>query len=93
MLWLLVVAWYALASVCSLVLYRLDKRRARHDARRVPEGRLHLIDAVGGWPGGLVARRLFRHKTRKAKFLAVSRGIILLHALGWSAVAWVAGWP
>jgi uncharacterized membrane protein YsdA (DUF1294 family) len=90
MLLLLVAAWYILASLCSLVVYGLDKHRARSDDRRIPEARLHLIDALGGWPGGLIARRTFRHKTRKANFLAVSWAIILLHALGWAAAAYIA---
>jgi uncharacterized membrane protein YsdA (DUF1294 family) len=34
----------------------------------VPESTLHLVDLIGGWPGGFVAQRYFRHKTSKGSF-------------------------
>ncbi len=52
----------------SFALYAGDKTAARVGARRVPEAGLHLVDLLGGWPGGLVARHVLRHKTRKQPF-------------------------
>ena len=37
----------------------------------MPESTLHLLDLACGWPGGLAARHLLRHKTRKQPFRAV----------------------
>ena len=56
------------ASLVSFLAYWHDKRRASIGGWRVPEATLHLMDIVGGWPGGLLAQRIFRHKTRKASY-------------------------
>jgi uncharacterized membrane protein YsdA (DUF1294 family)/cold shock CspA family protein len=62
---------YGVLSLLSLGFYTADKDAARTGARRVPEQSLHLVDVLGGWPGGLVARHVLRHKTRKQPFRAV----------------------
>lgn len=78
----------ALASAGTWLVYWSDKRRARAGRRRVRERTLHLWELAGGWPGGLVARRALRHKTRDRRFLVVSWAIIALHAAVWSVAAW-----
>lgn len=82
---------YASASAASLVTYAFDKRRAARGGRRVPENTLHLLALAGGWPGALLAARLFRHKTRKLSFRLVLWAVIALHVVAW-AMAWRAGW-
>lgn len=97
---LIVFGWYALASVVSASLYAVDKRRAVRNAggkgrpeRRVSERTLHAADLLGGWPGGLLARRSLRHKTdarAKRGFVWTSRLIVAAHALVWLALLAVA---
>lgn len=65
---LMVVGFYALMSALSFIMYALDKSAARRGTWRTAEATLHLSDLIGGWPGALVAQRLFRHKTRKQPF-------------------------
>jgi uncharacterized membrane protein YsdA (DUF1294 family) len=62
------LALYAGASLAAFVAYGLDKSAARANARRIPETTLHLIALVGGWPGALIAQRVFHHKSRKVSF-------------------------
>ncbi|GAA1477151.1 cold shock and DUF1294 domain-containing protein [Nocardioides aestuarii] len=62
---------YLVPSLISLLLYRTDKRAAETGQQRVMEMVLHLWDAVGGWPGALVARHLYRHKTTKQPFVTI----------------------
>jgi len=81
--WKVVLLVYAVASLVALVTYALDKRRAALGAWRVSESTLHWIELVGGWPGALLAMKLFRHKTRKFSFLVVTWAIIALHGAGW----------
>lgn len=55
-------------SVVTFVVYARDKSAAQRGARRTPESVLHLLGAVGGWPGAFFAQRVLRHKTRKFGF-------------------------
>ena len=73
---------YAAMSFVALALYGFDKRRAESGGRRVRERTLHLVELLGGWPGALLAMRLFRHKTRKASFLLVTWTIVAVHLIG-----------
>lgn len=91
----LIIGWYIALSAVSASLYAVDKRRAIHNRsreprRRIPERRLHLVDLLGGWPGGLAARQFFRHKRDKrvkGRFVWTSRAIVGLHLVGWTLVA------
>ena len=80
-----VLAPYALMSALSFGVYAQDKTAARQGRRRVPESTLHLLDLACGWPGGLVARRALRHKTRKQPFRTVFWLTVIVNCavLGW----------
>jgi uncharacterized membrane protein YsdA (DUF1294 family) len=59
-----------IASVACFIAYVVDKRAARLKRRRIAERTLLLLGLVGGWPGGLVAQHVVRHKTAKGSFQA-----------------------
>ena len=60
--------WILLASIITGILYALDKRAAAKDRKRFPENVLLLWSLAGGWPGGLIAGKWTRHKTRKLSY-------------------------
>lgn len=78
------LAAYVLVSIVTFGMYWADKRSALGDRRRIPEGRLHLAELLGGWPGALVAQQVFRHKTRKTSFQIVFWAIVLVHQALWA---------
>jgi uncharacterized membrane protein YsdA (DUF1294 family) len=80
----LVLACYGVMSAVAFVLYWLDKRRAERGEWRVSEGTLHALELFGGWPGALIAQRVFRHKRRKTRYMVVFWIIAAVHALGWA---------
>lgn len=69
----------AVASVTTFALYLLDKRRASRGRWRISEAAMHIAELLGGWPGGIIARRSLRHKSRKLRFRIISWLITGLH--------------
>ncbi|WP_229256390.1 DUF1294 domain-containing protein [Duganella lactea] len=66
MLWL--ASFYGVASVACFIAYAIDKSAAIAQRRRIAERTLLLMGLCCGWPGGLLAQRLLRHKTVKPSF-------------------------
>ena len=63
-----VIATHATASLLTFILYWADKHAAENGKQRTRENTLQLLSLVGGWPGGLFAQRIFRHKSTKKSF-------------------------
>ena len=64
----LVVAWYAALGVITYAMYAKDKAAAQSGDWRTPESTLHLMSALGGWVGAMVAQTYLRHKSQKPEF-------------------------
>jgi len=74
--------WAGLISLnaVALLLYGYDKRQAIAGGSRIPEAVLHVVALLGGSPGALAGRQLFRHKTRKRGFRLILAATFLLQA-------------
>ncbi len=59
-------------SLITLILYGIDKLKAKLGAWRIPEKVLLGFSFFGGGLGGVVAMLLFHHKTRHWYFTAVN---------------------
>jgi len=91
--------WFAAAyvtlSLICLLAYAFDKSAAIAGRWRSSEQSLLLLGLVGGWPGGLVAQQLLRHKSSKASFRSAFWGtvvvnvaaFVLFHVYFWSGQA------
>jgi uncharacterized membrane protein YsdA (DUF1294 family)/cold shock CspA family protein len=87
---LAVLGLYLVASFTAFVAYAWDKSAAQNDAWRTSESALHLLGLVGGWPGALVARHVFRHKSKKRSFIAAFWGKVLVNC---GALVWLLSPP
>lgn len=67
------------ANLAVLALYGVDKRRARLRQRRIPERTL-LLSALVCPVGALAGMGVFRHKTRKPRFVVAVPLFAALHA-------------
>lgn len=76
---------YSVASTLTFLRYWFDKWAARQGRWRTPESSLLLLGLAGGWPGAVVAQRVFRHKNRKQSFQLAFWGTVAMNsiALGW----------
>ncbi|WP_328803302.1 DUF1294 domain-containing protein [Ruegeria haliotis] len=63
-------------NVLALLAFGWDKARASHRKRRIPERKLLWLAALGGSPGAVLGRWMFRHKTRKRGFSMWLFGIL-----------------
>ena len=59
---------FVLVNAWTMLCFWQDKEAAMAGQRRIPERDLLRLALIGGSPAALVARRLFRHKTRKEPF-------------------------
>lgn len=86
---LLIVFAYAVFSAVAYTLHAVDKLRAIRGGRRISEPTLHLFEALGGWPGALLAMRLHRHKTSKLSYRLVCFAIVLAHVAAVGGLLWL----
>lgn len=56
-------------NIFTFCVYGIDKWKAKKHAWRIPEKTLLLLALIGGSAGAIVGMMLFRHKTRKPKFM------------------------
>jgi uncharacterized membrane protein YsdA (DUF1294 family) len=80
--WSPLLAWVVAWSLPTFAVYGIDKRQARSDGWRIPEGLLHAMALAGGVIGAWAGRLVFRHKTRKLAFLVV----LVVASLIWGAI-------
>jgi uncharacterized membrane protein YsdA (DUF1294 family) len=89
-----VAAAYLLLSVASFALYAADKTAASAGARRTPERTLLTLGLLGGWPGGLVAQQLLRHKSIKSSFRAEFWATVAANVVAFVGLSspWLGAW-
>ncbi|MEM7531207.1 MAG: cold shock and DUF1294 domain-containing protein [Chloroflexota bacterium] len=86
-----VVAYLVAVNITTFLIYGYDKFIAGRDVLRVPERVLHTLALIGGSPAGLLAQRVFRHKTIKSSFQLVYWAVVVVQVLVVVGVLWLRG--
>lgn len=94
----------AITSLWAIRLYAVDKATAAASAGtkpgeprptewqgRIAEKQLHVIEALGGWPGAFIAQRVLRHKNAKGSFQKTFALMVLIHVAALALITWI-GW-
>ncbi|MFH0782922.1 MAG: DUF1294 domain-containing protein [Pseudomonadota bacterium] len=77
------LAIYVGMSLLTIWVYSSDKRAAQLSKWRTAEITLHTLEALGGWPGALLAQSFYRHKRQKRQYQIVFWLIVVGHGLLW----------
>ena len=79
--------YLAVINFLTWVIYGLDKGRAKAGKWRIPERTLLILAAAGGSAGALAGMLMFRHKTKKAKFVVGVPVMFVAHCVIVAAAA------
>ena len=84
-----VLAYFITVNVLGLVLFGIDKWKAKHDKWRISEATLLSLTVIGGSIGTWVGMKVWHHKTMHKKFkygiplVMVLQFALLLFTLYW----------
>ncbi len=82
------IFFYGVMSVITFVAYAVDKAAAQRRGQRTAETTLHLLDFLGGWPGGRLAQLWLRHKSIKPGYQAAFWFTVALNLTVLGYVLW-----
>lgn len=75
----------AINLISFLTMY-IDKKKAKKGKWRISEWTLFMLVILGGGIGGIAGMKVFRHKTKKAKFYIGFPAIVILQI---ALVIWI----
>lgn len=85
-----VLAYFITVNVLGLVLFGIDKWKAKHDKWRISEATLLSLTAIGGSIGAWVGMKVWHHKTMHKKFkYGIPLVIVLQFALLLVTLYWL----
>ncbi|MBE6988153.1 MAG: DUF1294 domain-containing protein [Ruminococcaceae bacterium] len=74
-----ILAYLLVMNIMAFAMYGLDKYYAMRDKWRISEKNLLLVAYLGGSIGAYAGMKIFRHKTKHAKFTIGVPLAIVLH--------------
>lgn len=83
MIWVILFAYIAVVSLCSIVVCIYDKKISKRNnvKLRIPEKSLFIWSAVGGSVAMYITMHLIRHKTKHVSFMVGIPVIMILQAV------------
>ncbi len=83
-----ILIWVLFWTLIAFALMGIDKWKAIHHKRRIPEKVLFLTAALGGSVGSMLGMSLFRHKTLHWSFRLGMPAILVAQLLLALALSW-----
>ena len=77
----IIIAYIVSINLSTFLFYGYDKMIASSSILRVPEWILHGLSICGGSPAGLIAQKVFRHKTIKGSFQLAYWAIVIIQII------------
>lgn len=77
----ILIGYLILVNGITMILYGMDKWKAKAGKWRIPERTLLLFTLAGGSVGALAGMLMFRHKTRTAKFVVGVPVMLVVHCV------------
>lgn len=76
-----IIMYLILINVITLLAMYIDKQKAKKSKRRISEKTLFTLAFLGGGIGGIAGMYIFRHKTKKARFIIGFPAIVIFEIL------------
>lgn len=80
LLWIF-IAYLVIMNIIGLAIMGIDKSRAKRHAWRISEKELFWVSIFGGSMGTWAGMYLFRHKTKRWRFVIGMPAILVLHII------------
>ena len=77
----IIICYIFIVNITTLLMFGLDKWKAKNNKWRIPESTLLILSLVGGSIGAFCGIRLFHHKTLHKRFYIGVPLILLLQIL------------
>lgn len=72
-----VLIYLVVINLITFLAMYIDKRKAKWGTRRTKESTLFTLVLLGGGIGGIAGMHLFRHKTKKIRFVVGFPAILI----------------
>lgn len=72
-----IAIYILIINLISFLSMYIDKQKAKKNKWRIKESTLLILVAIGGWIGAPLGMYLFKHKTKKTKFVIGIPAIII----------------
>lgn len=84
----LLIVYVVAVNAVAFVVYGVDKYKAQKAKWRIRESMLLLLVVIGGSAGAWLGMKIWRHKTRHAKFRYGVPAILLIQLTGVLCFLW-----
>lgn len=76
-----IVIYLLVMNLFTFLIMGIDKKKAKKGSWRVPEKTLFTLVALGGGIGGIAGMHIFKHKTKKTRFIIGFPLIIIMQII------------